>query len=141
MLLAVVLLIGADKKDEAARKDLKKLQGTWTMASLEINGQQVPAEKLQNTTLLIKGNKYIVKVKDKTYETRFTLDPTRTPKQMDMTFSDGPNKGKLHKGIYSVEGDTFKLCRGQAAGLNRPRDFATWPDTGMFLVVWKRVKP
>ncbi|HXG12536.1 MAG TPA: TIGR03067 domain-containing protein [Gemmataceae bacterium] len=138
MVLAVGLLLAADDKEDAARKELEKLQGTWEMAALEVEGQPVPAEKLQGTTLLIKGDRYIVKVKDQTYETIITLDPTKKPKTIDMVFLDGPNKDKVHRGIYELEGDTFKLCRGLGPDRERPTEFATWPDTGVFLVVWKR---
>jgi uncharacterized protein (TIGR03067 family) len=141
MAIAAGLLLAADKpRDDAVQKELKKLEGTWKMAALEIDGKPVPEEQFQDTILVIKGNQYIVKVKKKSYETTFTIEPGKKPKQMDMTFKNGPNKDKVHKGIYSLEGDTFKLCRGQSPDVARPRDFGTWPDTGTFLVVWKRVK-
>ena len=136
----ILLLAGEPAKDGAA-EDLKKLQGTWVMDELEINSRQVPQEKLKDTTLTIKGDKYIIKVKGKTYETTFKLDPSKDPKAIDMFFPDGPNEPKVGKGIYHVDGDTFKLCRAQAAGQDRPREFVTEADTGLFLVVWKRQKP
>jgi hypothetical protein len=37
-----------------------------------------------------------------------------------------------------VEGDTFVLCRSQSTDGARPTEFGTWPDTGYFLVTWKR---
>jgi uncharacterized protein (TIGR03067 family) len=126
---------------EPAKDDLKKLQGTWTMAELEINGKPVPEEKLKGTTLVIKDDKYIIKVKDKTFETAFKLDASKDPKGIDMFFPDGANAPKVGKGIYSVADDTFKMCRAQAAGQDRPRDFATTDGSGLFLVVWKRQKP
>jgi len=136
----ILLLAGEPAKDGAA-EDLKKLQGTWVMDELEINSRQVPQEKLKDTTLTIKGDKYIIKVKGKTYETTFKLDPSKDPKAIDMFFPDGPNEPKVGKGIYLVDGDIFKLCRAQAPGQDRPREFVTAADTGLFLVVWKRQKP
>jgi uncharacterized protein (TIGR03067 family) len=58
-----------------------------------------------------------------------------------MSFPDGPNAPKVGKGIYRLDGDTFKLCRAQAPGEDRPRDFVTTADSGLFVVVWKRQKP
>jgi uncharacterized protein (TIGR03067 family) len=135
MLTATGLLLAPD---DAAKKDREQLQGTWTMEALEVEGQVVPADKLLGTTLLIKGDKYIIQVKDQRYETSFTLDATRKPKTIDMIFLDGPNKDKLARGIYSVEGDVFKMCRTREPDRDRPTEFGTWPNTGVFLVTWKR---
>jgi len=141
VLAGLALLVAAEPTRDAAAVDLKKLQGTWIMAELEINGQQVPEEKRKDTILVIKDDKYIIKIKDKTYETTFKLDPSKDPKEIDMFFPDGPNEPKVSKGIYRLDGDTFQLCRAQAPGEDRPRDFVTTADSGLFVVVWKRQKP
>ena len=138
VLVCCLLLFG--KAEDAAKKDLDKLQGTWVMAELEIDGKPVPEDKIKGTTLTIKGDKYITKVKDKEHEVTIKLDPTQNPKTMDMYFPDGTEAPKLSKGIYEVDGDRFKLCRHQMAGQDRPVQFGTWPDTGLFVVVWKRQK-
>jgi uncharacterized protein (TIGR03067 family) len=138
LVLGAWVLLGAEPARDDVKKELKKLQGEWVMAELEIDGRPVPGEKFKGTTLVIRGDKYTVKVKGRSYETTFTLDPGRKPKALDMFFPDGPNAPKVSKGIYSLEGDTFKLCRAQAPGQPRPKEFATWPDTGVFLVTWKR---
>jgi uncharacterized protein (TIGR03067 family) len=140
MLAAVtaILFVAADTKDNEAKKELEKLQGTWYMAALEVEGQQVAEEKLQSATLTIKGDKYTVTVKDTTYETVITLDPSKKPKAIDMVFTDGPNKDKIHRGIYELDGDTFKLCRAREPDDERPTEFASQPKSGVFVVTWKR---
>jgi uncharacterized protein (TIGR03067 family) len=141
--LSVMGLVAADELggDDAAKKELEKLQGTWTMAALEVDGKPVPEEKLKSSTLTIKGDKYIIKVKDDTHETIINLDPTKKPKEMDMTFTEGANKDKVLKGIYELDGDTFKICRALLPDKDRPTEFGTWPDKGVFLVTWKRQAP
>ena len=141
VVLLAGLLIATDKPKDEAKKDLDRLQGTWVMAELEVEGKVVPEEKLKGTTLTIKGDKYIVKVKDRAHETTFKLDPSQKPKAIDMYFSAGTDAPKLSKGIYEVDGDTLKLCRHQAPGKDRPVQFGTWPNTGLFLVTWKRQQP
>ena len=140
MLAAVtaILFVAADTKDNEAKKELEKLQGTWYMAALEVEGQQVAEEKLQSATLTIKGDKYTVTVKDTSYETVIALDPSKKPKAIDMVFTDGPNKDKIHRGIYELDGDTFKLCRAREPDDERPTEFASQPKSGVFVVVWKR---
>jgi uncharacterized protein (TIGR03067 family) len=132
------LLAAADKKEDPVKKDLAKLQGTWTMTALEVDGKPVPEDKLTSSTLTIKGDKYIIKVEDNTYKCTIKLDPSKDPKEIDMTFLDGPNKDKTGKGIYVLEKDTFKICRALDPGKDRPQNLGTWPDTGVFMVTWKR---
>jgi uncharacterized protein (TIGR03067 family) len=140
-ILSVGMLLGADgKNDDPAAKDLERLQGTWAIESLEINGKQEPEERTKDTKLTVKGDKYVVKVRDKEFEVTIKLDPTKKPKHIDMVPADGPAQGKTHPGIYAVDGERFKLCRGQAPDKERPADFGSWPDSGVFYIVWKKVK-
>ena len=141
LVLLVVLPIAADKPKDAAKKDLERLQGTWVMAELEVEGKVVPEEKLKGTTLTIKGDKYIVTVKGRVHETTFKLDAGQKPKAIDTYFPAGTDAPKLSKGIYEVDGATFKLCRHQAPGKDRPVQFGSWPNTGLFVVTWKRHTP
>jgi uncharacterized protein (TIGR03067 family) len=134
---AVALLIAADAKDDA-KKDLDKLQGEWVMVALEVDGKAVPEDKLKGTVLTIKGDKYTTTVKDTKHEVTITLDPSKDPKHIDMAFPDGPNAPKIGKGIYKIDGDTFVMCRSQSTENPRPTEFGTWPNTGYFLVTWKR---
>jgi uncharacterized protein (TIGR03067 family) len=136
-LLPFVLLIAAKPADEA-KKDLDKLQGEWVMAALEVEGKPVPEEKIQGTTLLIKGDKYIVSVKDKKHEVTITLDPSKDPKHVDMAFPDGTNAPKIGKGIYKFDGEKFILCRAQSTDGERPTQFGTFDNTGLFQVTWER---
>jgi uncharacterized protein (TIGR03067 family) len=140
LLIVALLTIATDKEKDQAKKDLDSLQGTWVMAGLEVEGKQVPEEKITGTTLTIKGDRYIVKVKDTAHEVTIKLDPAKKPKAIDMYFPDGPELPKLAKGIYEVDGDTFKICRAQAPGQDRPREFVTETNTGRFIVTWKRQK-
>ena len=138
--VSAALLIAALPADEA-KKDLDKLQGEWVMAALEVDGKPVPEEKLQGTRLTIRGDKYIVTVKDTKHEVTIKLDPAQKPKAIDMLFPDGTNLPKVGKGIYKLDGETFVLCRAQSTDGARPTEFGTWPNTGYFLVTWKRKAP
>jgi uncharacterized protein (TIGR03067 family) len=133
-----VLLIGAAQND-AAKKELELLQGTWTIHAMEVNGADVPAAKLESAVLTVKGDHYQVKVKDKVTNTFvLTLDPGKSPKEIDMLALEGGNKDKVHKAIYKIENGMFTFCRGLNAEQDRPNQFATWPDTNYFVVTWKK---
>lgn len=137
MELLLLLVLSAEPADEA-KKDLDKLQGDWVMAALEVDGKLVPEEKLRGSTLTIKGDKYIVATRGMKHEVTIKLDPAQKPKTIDMLFPDGTNLAKVGKGIYKIENDTLVLCRAQSTEGARPTEFGTWPDTGVFMVTWKR---
>ena len=137
IMVSLLTMLAADSL-QAAEKDVAALEGAWTMASLEVEGQKVEEARIQGSELTIKDGKYIVTTRGQNHETKFTLDPTQTPKHIDMTPQDGPNKDKTLAGIYKLDGDTFTVCRSINPDFNRPKEFVTSPGTGLFLVVWKR---
>jgi uncharacterized protein (TIGR03067 family) len=142
LIVAVGWLAGADgPKNERAAKDIEALQGNWTMISLEINGEDVSKEQVQSAKLVVKGDRYAPVFDDRIYSETFTVDPDKSPKAIDFTYTDGPRKGETVKGIYKLEGDTYTMCRAIKAEDERPKTFATGRDSGLALVVWKRSKP
>jgi uncharacterized protein (TIGR03067 family) len=141
LVLAVGLLVGADKKDEV-KKELKKFQGEWVPVSMEINGQAMIEAELKGMKLTVKGNKATFQVGGETFEGTFTLDPTKKPKQIDGKAKGTQGKDVKTVGIYEFDGDKLKICDTWAAG-KRPTKFSTkggTPKNTIVLVVYKRVK-
>jgi uncharacterized protein (TIGR03067 family) len=130
----------ADAKDDAARKEAKALAGTWELVSMSKDGKEVPLPKegkVHVTTA--EDGAYTVKVGDMVVEKGTgKLDPTATPKAVDVTAADGPNKGQTVRGIYEVKGDEMRACFA-APGKDRPTDFTA--KEGREVAVYKRVKP
>ena len=52
----------------------------------------VPAEKLVSARLTIRGNTYSLVSNKKQHDVELKLDPSKSPKEIAMTFLDGPNK-------------------------------------------------
>ncbi|MBI1831610.1 MAG: TIGR03067 domain-containing protein [Planctomycetes bacterium] len=124
---------------DQAKNDLDRMQGTWIMHALEINGKEVGPQQLQNTVLTIKGDAYTTKVKDKEIPgVRLKLDPSKNPKAVDIIKTTPGGGEEVIKGIYTVESDVLKICRGLSADQDRPNQFATWPNTNYFVVTWKK---
>jgi uncharacterized protein (TIGR03067 family) len=125
--------------EEKVKKDLERMQGTWEMHALEINGKEVPAKQFDGTLLIVKGSEYKTKVKGKEIAGfQLKLDPSKNPKELDMIQKQPDGTEKVIKGIYTFENNHFKMCRGLDASQERPTQFATWPDTGYFVVTWKK---
>jgi uncharacterized protein (TIGR03067 family) len=117
-----------------------KFEGTWAIESLEVDGKSMPAGLFKGVTLILKGNGYTHREPGVEAHGTYTVDVSNTPKTIDVTFNDGPHKGKSALGIYELKGDTYRLCIG-LVGSSRPTEFATKPGSGHALEVLKRPKP
>jgi uncharacterized protein (TIGR03067 family) len=129
---AVALLMAAD---DQADKDKKALQGTWKVASLEKDGQAVPAEKVEDMKFDFKDDTFS-RLSDgqRTESGTFKLDPTKKPKAMDATHGNAKESTPF---IYEIDGDTLKLCWRKPGG-ERPKEF-TGKGTDGYIVL-KREK-
>ncbi len=126
-----------DKAD--AEKELKKFQGAWTFESVEAGGKEVPADNFKGVTVTFDGDKYTVKKGDDVIQSAtLKLDPSKSPKTLDVTVAEGPNKGTVMLGIYEISGDTLKVCF-DPEGKKRPTEFKT-ASGSQTLVVHKRAK-
>ena len=139
LVLSVVLLAGADPGKLNA-KELEPFQGTWKIAALEVEGNKLDIDDFKETRLTIKGDAFTMATAGATYKGTFKIDSAKKPKSIDMSYTDGPEKGKTSLGIYEIDGDTWKICIG-LTGKERPKEFATKADTGHALEVLKRDKP
>lgn len=136
----VGVLIAADSRDDAAKKDLEKFQGNWNLISAERDGKKTPPEDAKKITLTIQGNKFILRKEAVVIsEGKMTLDPTKKPKEIDETITTGPNKGKVFSTIYEIDDEQHKICFA-ATGKERPTAFSSLPGSGHLLQVWKRKK-
>jgi uncharacterized protein (TIGR03067 family) len=125
---------------DEAKTDRETIQGKWAIASLTVNGEVRSADTFKDLRLEIKGDKYIITQEGEAAFRTFKLDPTRKPKAIDITYGDGPNKGKTGRAIYSVEPDTLRICRDEQPERERPKEFRAERGSGRVLVTWKRVK-
>jgi uncharacterized protein (TIGR03067 family) len=105
-LLATVLVAG-DAPDEAVKKEKQKLQGTWVAESVVVKGKA--NEKLQGAKFNFSGDKVTMEFDGKKQEGTYAIDPTKSPKHIDLTFLRDGRKD-VDRGIYQIEGDTLKMC-------------------------------
>jgi uncharacterized protein (TIGR03067 family) len=128
----------ADGKAEV-EKELRKFQGTWTFESVATGGKEVSAAAFKGITVTFKGDRYTVKKGDEVIQAcTLKLDPSRSPKTLDVTVAKGLNKGAVLLGIYEISGDTLKVCF-DPEGKKRPTQL-TSASGSETLVVHKRVK-
>lgn len=133
-LISCALLLAGLSRAAAADPDQPKLQGKWAVESFHYNGNVV--ERMNGAIREFTDDKYTLTPKegDAISGTLKALDSTKKPTQIDLDVNS-----QTLKGIYELDGDTLKLCYNLITR-DRPTEFASKPDTGLVLVVHKRVK-
>ena len=111
-------------------QDLELLQGTWTVATLEVDGQPMPAAMLRDARIVIDGSRFTSMGMGAIYEGTVELDASTTPARLDMKFDAGPEKGNTNLGIYQLDGDSWKLCLA-TRGAVRPASFTSTAGSGL----------
>lgn len=146
VVLATTALLVADgpTKDDRSKADLAKLQGTWLTVSLVSDGKTLVDDKTPPkppaTKLAYEGDKWLIKVGDKTVATgAFTIDSAKKPKEIDILDQTGVKNEKTKLGIFELDGDTYKYCLAPA-GKPRPTEFTSKAGSGHSLGVMKREK-
>jgi uncharacterized protein (TIGR03067 family) len=131
-----------DKK-EADKKELARLEGTWIIVKMEVNGRSLLEKDKPEPKLVIKGGKVTSDAKKAPkggLALAKILDPSKKPKAITV-----PLEGDIKfYGIYEVKGDQLRVC-GDAVEITteknpegrRPKKFDS--NEGL-LIVFKRKK-
>jgi uncharacterized protein (TIGR03067 family) len=119
------------------KTDLDKLQGSWTIIALEMDGAEMPAGAPGGSKIVVKGDKFTTISMGAAYDGTITLDQTKKPKSFDLKFTAGPEKGNTSLGIYELGGDNWRICL-TVTGKTRPSAFATAPGSGLALETLRR---
>ena len=140
VLTAGLSLTAGDGNKELLDMDYAKLEGTWQVVSLEVDGMMIPKETIKNSKLIIKSKEFTMKENIATYKGTFSIDPSKKPKTIDIKFTEGPENGNTSLGIYELDGDDLKLCLSVTTK-ERPTEFTAKPKSGHGFEVLKREKP
>jgi uncharacterized protein (TIGR03067 family) len=95
------------------KSDQDQLKGTWDVVELvrgDTAAKILPNEDVKGTVTFEK-NQFRFTIVPQGKDDRpgisatFVLDATRTPAGIDLTFTEGPDKGKTARGIYKLVGN------------------------------------
>jgi uncharacterized protein (TIGR03067 family) len=126
-------------KEDPVKAELNKLNGLWKVTSMQKAGVELVQEDSAEQLLTFKNGEFTWGDASEPFGKILSIDPSRSPREVDYTYNHGPDKDKRHKAIYSLDGDTFMDCFGEAEG-DRPTEFKSTADNGYTLVKYKRVK-
>ena len=96
----------ADELEDAIKKDRKTIAGTWKVVGLEIDGNPAKTEDA-NRLLVVNGDdgSWTLSVDGKEVSKgTSTIDPTKTPKQLDFTPSSGDTRGVIYGKYFTSQG-------------------------------------
>jgi uncharacterized protein (TIGR03067 family) len=138
--MLVALLFACVSLGDESKESAKSLDGTWLAAEAELAGMKFPDEVRRSIKLVIADGKYTVTVGTMPDRGTCKLDPSKKPMTIDITGTEGPNKGKTFLAIYERNNDTLRVCY-DLSGKSRPTEFKTTAGTQLFLVSYKKEKP
>ena len=109
---------------------LKPFQGTWILTAPD--GQ--PLTQSGDLTITITGDKYAQAIGG-TVNERGTvkLDATKKPMWIDLTITEGDDKGKLQVGVIEVAGGVMKGVLNGPGATTRPTSVAPAADMISFV--------
>jgi uncharacterized protein (TIGR03067 family) len=75
------------------KDELEKLQGTWNIMALEVEGSKMTPDAFTGSKIIVKGDNFTTVAMGASYEGTLKLDVTKTPKTLDLLFTEGPEEG------------------------------------------------
>jgi uncharacterized protein (TIGR03067 family) len=115
------------------------LHGEWSMVSLERDGKKFPDFVTKTGKRVVQGNETTITVGGLVIiKATFSVDTAVEPFSIDLTISDGPDKGKKQLGIYELDGGVARFCMSPTGKEERPTEFVTIASDERTLAVWKR---
>jgi uncharacterized protein (TIGR03067 family) len=121
-----------------ATSDIDRLQGTWAVTELQLDGNAVSPHTFAALRLVVEGDRFTALGMEIAHSGVLKIDSSASPRALDMLFDDGPAKGNTNRGIYEFkDDDTWRLCLATRSDV-RPKTFASPPASGIALETLER---
>jgi uncharacterized protein (TIGR03067 family) len=124
--------------EERVKREEEKLSGTWEVVRVEADGQALPPKQFRGLKMTFKAGKFTAQMgQGEKQEGTYKIDPTKNPKRIDISRKNGPPAGRDQFAVYSLAGNTLKVCSGGSAK-ERPDGFETRGKEGRVLMTLRR---
>ena len=145
----MIALVAGDEKEDVAKKELKKLEGTWVLTAVESDGNKPAPQDVTSDArceLTIQGNKYKTGQVGEMYKKGdgfLRIDPSKKPKTIDLSRTEAFKAGDTSYEIYELDGNALKKTSSQKEWEklkpgDRPKEFKTAPKSGVSITYWKK---
>jgi len=139
-LAALAISSASAQESPAAKQEMDRLRGTFSMLSGMADGTEMPAAMTSAMKRVAEGSVTTVTMGTNLYiKANFSINAAATPKTIDYDMTGGFTAGKKQLGIYRTSGDTVLFCFG-SPGSARPTAFESKPGSGVTCSAWKREK-
>ena len=114
-----------------------ELEGEWSMVSGFMDGHPIEGSMVKYGKRVTRGNQTTVQFGGQVFiKATFTLDPGKSPREIDFVHTQGMHQGKTQLGIYECDGKTLRLS-SSTPGQPRPADFEPRKGDGKTVAEWK----
>jgi uncharacterized protein (TIGR03067 family) len=136
--LCLLARSAAHAAGEVPRDDDAALCGAWACTAAVVDGKPLSDAVVKELRLTIDPHRYRTERGGEVlFDSTYRIDPSKRPRQIEMTATEGDAAGQPALGIYALEGDTLRMCYVMPGGA-RPKTFESAPGSKAFLVTWKR---
>src|SRR6516164_5452340 len=97
VLVAGALCAAGSGGQEKGKSDEDKIQATWTLVSLERMGMEVTEDFVKDAKVVFAAGKVKVQTQGKEMELTYKLDPSKKPRQIDVTETGDDGKERIHQ--------------------------------------------
>lgn len=124
--------------ERATKKELEKLQGTWSLVSYETDGKRIKGED-KTHLIIFKEERWSTHVGGQLAQAG-TVERVEVKDKfnaIDLLITQGSSVGVTALSIYALDGDSLKYLN---FGGPLPAEFVTKPGDGRHFLTFRRVK-
>ena len=150
MAVAVLALAAGCGKKSSTSADsggggTSSLEGTYLLVGMEAGGKQFATEEELakepegERIFKVTADKMIATKNGKEDPVTYKLDPSKTPKEIDLAGKKFDGKDEKMYGIYKLEGDKLTICMVESdKPADRPKEFKTADKGKSVMMTFKK---
>src|SRR5882672_2419873 len=101
--VAIFALAASPASHGAEPQKVESMEGAWVCSSATINGKQMPEATVKLLRLTLTKDRYKTEKGDEVlFDSTYTLDAAKNPKQINIVGTEGDLKVKESQGFYSL---------------------------------------